>query len=85
MGFAGKGKIFDVPDKINGVHSFSMVGKNILCPHCGSETFEQKTAMLNTAWMTFFNLDWANKQAIILTCSKCTYVQWFLQQPEVLS
>ena len=84
MGFFGKTEIFDSPSKITGAHSFTIQEKNILCPFCGCSQFESGSALLNTAGMTFLNLDWANKQATILTCTKCTHIQWFLQQPTMV-
>ena len=54
----------------------------ILCPHCGQESFEQGSAQLNTAGMTFLNLDWANKSATTLACTSCGSVQWFLKRPD---
>jgi predicted nucleic-acid-binding Zn-ribbon protein len=85
MGIFGKGKIFDSTEKITGPHSFQIQGKNIVCPHCGNVRFELGSSLLNTAGMTFFNLDWANRQATILTCTTCTQIQWFLQQPETVA
>jgi DNA-directed RNA polymerase subunit RPC12/RpoP len=84
MASSGKKKIFDTVEKDTGPHSFRIKGKNIKCPHCGNKIFIMETKLLNTAGMTFFNLDWANKQAIVLTCTKCSNIQWFLHQPEVV-
>ena len=84
MGLFGKRKFFDSTEKVTGAHSFRIQGKGIVCPHCDSDRFEIGSALLNTSGMTFFNLDWANRQATILTCSTCTHIQWFLQQPEVI-
>jgi len=81
MGLFGKRKIFDSTEQVSGAHLFGMQGKSIICPQCGNDRFELGSALLNTAGMTLMNLDWANRQASILTCSKCTHIQWFLQQP----
>jgi predicted nucleic-acid-binding Zn-ribbon protein len=83
MGLFGKRRILDSTEKVTGAHSFRVEEKSIICPQCGSDRFEMGSALLNTAGMTFFNLDWANRQATILTCIKCTHIQWFLQQPEI--
>jgi predicted nucleic-acid-binding Zn-ribbon protein len=83
MGLFGKRKIFDSIEKVTGAHSFHVHGKSIVCPQCGSDRFEIGSALLNTAGMTFMNLDWANRQATILTCITCSHILWFLQQPEI--
>ncbi|RPI04134.1 MAG: DNA-binding protein [Ignavibacteriae bacterium] len=83
MGLFGKGKIFDSVQKVTGAHSYRIQGKSIVCPHCGSDRFEQGSALLNTAGMTFLNLDWANRQATILNCTVCSHVQWFLRPPDM--
>jgi predicted nucleic-acid-binding Zn-ribbon protein len=83
MGLFGKTRVFDSTEKVTGAHSFSLLGKSILCPQCGNSQFEMGSALLNTAGMTFMNLDWANRQATILTCTTCSHIQWYLRQPEV--
>jgi predicted nucleic-acid-binding Zn-ribbon protein len=64
---------------------YSSVGKKLLCPHCGRDEFEKGTAQLNTAGMTFLNLDWANRSATTLACTNCGHIQWFLREPEKLN
>jgi hypothetical protein len=49
-----------------GPGQYAADGKKILCPHCGGDTFAQGAAQLNTAGMSFLNLDWANKSATTL-------------------
>ncbi len=49
------------------------------CPACGNDTFWEKQAQMNTAVMTFFNLDWANTTATCYICSSCSHVSWFLK------
>ncbi|MCX6152024.1 MAG: hypothetical protein NTX22_15975 [Ignavibacteriales bacterium] len=84
MGIFGKGKrIFDAIGKIKGPHSFMIQGKKITCQHCGGEKFEKGSALLNTAGLTFLDLDWANRSATILICTSCTKIQWFLKEPDV--
>lgn len=61
---------------------YSVAGKIVKCPHCGEDDFESGSAQLNTAGMTFLNLDWANRSAHTLTCVNCSRVEWFLQKPE---
>jgi predicted nucleic-acid-binding Zn-ribbon protein len=86
MGFFGKGKrVFDATQKVTGLHSFRIQGKNIICHHCGNDQFEQRFILLNTPGMTFFSLDWANRTASVLACTRCSHLQWFLQPPEVVT
>jgi len=59
-------------------------GKNISCPHCGRGEFAEGSAQLNTAGMSFLNLDWANKSATTLACTRCGRIQWFIKKPERL-
>ena len=35
----------------------------VTCAHCKHDHFVEGRAQLNTAGMTFFNLDWANRSA----------------------
>jgi uncharacterized protein len=63
-------------------HTYQITGKSIICPHCGNDRFDKKSALLNTAGLTFLNLDWANRSATVLVCKKCGYIQWFMQEPE---
>lgn len=56
--------------------------KKAKCIHCGGEQFECGEALLNTAAMSFLNLDWANKSASILICKRCSYIMWFASAPQ---
>jgi predicted nucleic-acid-binding Zn-ribbon protein len=84
MGVFGKKRFFDNTKEDIVPRSFRIHGKNIICPHCNNMQFMQKPILLNTSGMTFFSLDWANKSATTLTCTKCSQIQWFLEQPEIL-
>ena len=61
---------------------YRIADKLVVCPHCGGKDFDHGTAQLNTAGMTFLNLDWANRSAHTLTCVNCSRIEWFLQKPE---
>ena len=50
----------------------------MVCPHCGGCEFEKSSVQLNTAGLTFFDLDWANRSADILICRSCDHIEWFL-------
>ena len=67
-----------------GPGQYTACGKKVSCPHCGKEEFAEGSAQLNTAGMTFFNLDWANKSSTTLACMECGRVQWFMKKPERL-
>jgi len=64
--------------------AFSIAGKRVTCPHCEAANFEEGTALLNTLGLTFLGLDWANREAHLLICTRCSSVQWFLEEPKQL-
>lgn len=49
----------------------------VICPHCQNDIFDEGSAQLNTAGASLLNLDWLNKSAKILECTKCGLIQWF--------
>jgi hypothetical protein len=59
-------------------NTVSVKGHELKCPVCGNEYFWTKRVLLNTALATFFNLDWANRNATCFVCSDCTHISWFL-------
>ena len=61
---------------------YSVAGRAVSCGHCGHDQFVEGRAQLNTAGMTFLNLDWANRSAATLTCTACGRIEWFLADPE---
>ena len=64
--------------------SFEAAGMTVKCQHCGNEYFQDGSAQLNTAGMTFVGLDWANRSATVLTCTQCSAIQWFLKKPKMI-
>ena len=52
-------------------------GHKLICPHCDGESFQHQEILLNTAAMTFFNLDWLNKSADAFFCRGCGRIEWF--------
>jgi predicted nucleic-acid-binding Zn-ribbon protein len=62
--------------------TFDVAGKAVRCPHCGGERFIEGRAQLNTAGLTFLDLDWANRSAATLACVDCGRLEWFLADPE---
>lgn len=83
MGIFGRKKsIFDATSTPHFSNMYRIQGKPIICPHCGHDQFDQAVALLNTPGMTFFDLDWANRTATILSCRHCSRIEWFLHKPE---
>ena len=64
---------------------YTVAGKTVVCTHCSHDRFVEGRAQLNTAGLTFFNLDWANRTAATLTCASCGRIEWFLADPEEVS
>lgn len=78
-----KKKFFDETKVDRSIHAYKMKGIDIKCPHCLNYRFSRRDVLLNTPGMTFFSLEWANKTATVLTCTRCSSLQWFLDEPEV--
>jgi predicted nucleic-acid-binding Zn-ribbon protein len=55
-----------------------VAGKQLQCVVCGNDHFWQREAQLNTAGMTFLELDWANPSALCCVCDSCGYIHWFM-------
>lgn len=56
---------------------YEINGSKIQCVYCGNHHFEFGEAQLNTAGLTFLNLEWANESASILACKNCSHIMWF--------
>jgi predicted nucleic-acid-binding Zn-ribbon protein len=86
MGLFGRKKpIFDSTAKPSGPRSYVIEGKAVVCSHCGNNQFEEGQSLLNTAGLTFFGLDWANRSAGILICNRCSHIEWFLRIPQTMT
>ncbi len=55
-------------------------GKQLKCRICDNTKFYTREAQLNTATLSFLDLDWANKSATCYVCSECTHIEWFLEK-----
>jgi predicted nucleic-acid-binding Zn-ribbon protein len=66
-----------------GPNEYEAGGKQVLCTHCGNSTFNHEKALLNTAGRTLAGLDWTDKEATILVCSKCGRIEWFANTPDL--
>jgi predicted nucleic-acid-binding Zn-ribbon protein len=60
----------------------AVAGKFVICTHCQRDRFVEGRAQLNTAGLSFMNLDWANRSAATLTCTGCGRIEWFLADPQ---
>ncbi|WP_270166123.1 hypothetical protein [Paenibacillus sp. SYP-B4298] len=56
-------------------------GAMIHCPCCQHDTFSKDYRQLNSKGATFFGLDWANRNAVILICRRCSHISWFMEEP----
>ncbi|MGF1585463.1 MAG: hypothetical protein ACFCUM_09100 [Bacteroidales bacterium] len=65
---------------INESAEITVKGKKLQCPVCGHEAFHTRKSLLNTRGLTFFNLDWANKDATNYICDDCGYIFWFFNK-----
>ncbi|WNC13758.1 hypothetical protein [Brevibacillus brevis] len=54
----------------------------VTCPCCKHFLFDKDYRQLNSRGATFFGLDWANKEATILICQRCSYILWFMDEPK---
>jgi rubredoxin len=50
----------------------------LTCQVCGGTHFTTRNSLLNTRSATFFNFDWANKEATNYICAQCGFIFWFL-------
>ncbi|RJQ45967.1 MAG: hypothetical protein C4538_07580 [Nitrospiraceae bacterium] len=53
-------------------------GRDMKCPICGHEEFWKRKTLMNTKGLTFWELDWLNKEADNYVCDRCGYILWFL-------
>ncbi len=57
--------------------AYEVQGYKLVCPVCGHDLFWTRRSLLNTATATFFNLDWANREANNFICERCGHIMWF--------
>lgn len=62
--------------------TYTVEGKQVVCPHCGEREFESRKVLMNTRGATFFNFDWLNRGATALTCVNCSRIEWFQTEPQ---
>jgi len=54
-----------------------ILDKEVECPICGHNKFSHRAVLLNSPGMTFFGLEFLNKEASAYTCKKCCYMMYF--------
>ncbi len=64
---------------------FALQGKTITCPHCSHDRFRPGKALLSARALTFWGLDWANREATTLRCEQCGRIEWFGLEPQRVS
>lgn len=52
-------------------------GTDLSCVVCGNASFFQREWQLNTAGMSFFDLDFLNRSATCYICAECRHIHWF--------
>ncbi len=65
------------------IAQYDVAGRPITCESCGNDQFEVRKAQLNTALASLFDLDFLNPSAWTLTCSHCTRIAWFGEEPAI--
>ena len=61
---------------------YTAAGLPVSCQHCKADVFERREAQLNTAGMTFLDLDWMNQSGTALVCINCGLITWFAKDPD---
>ena len=58
---------------------FELVGKPVVCQHCGRQEFRARRVLLNTWLMSLLRFDWLDSNATLLSCRHCGALYWFTQ------
>lgn len=53
-------------------------GNRLTCVVCGHDSFVHREVLMNTAGLTFLDLDWANRAGDGAICRACGFVHTFL-------
>jgi hypothetical protein len=59
---------------------FTVVGKQVICDHCGGAKFHAREILLNTWVLSLLRIDWLDSSATVLSCSACGRITWFSQE-----
>jgi len=63
---------------------YKVSGAELVCSHCNYSGFECSSVQLNTALMTFLDLDWLNKSATVFGCQNCGKLAWFGNNAKII-
>ncbi len=69
---------FHEHDLGDGVISVQTGDRKLTCHVCGCQRFHERNSLLNTRAATFFNFDWANREATNYICADCGFIFWFM-------
>ena len=61
----------------------TVAGHDLICPVCGHDRFKKSSLGICGCIfkrLTFFGVEWANKQADNFVCDSCGHVLWFLRE-----
>lgn len=68
-------KILSNPQEVSTV---DVLGHQLKCQVCSHDQFWRHQVLLNTRTLTFFDMDWMNRDATCVVCERCGYVHWFV-------
>jgi len=57
--------------RTNEPEAAEVCGKPFHCTACGNDRFRRCKALLNTKLATLFKLDWTDRRADCVVCSRC--------------
>jgi len=69
---------FQEIERSDGTIEVEIGDRRLTCTVCGCQQFHERNSLLNTRAASFFNVDWANKEATNYICSQCGYIFWFI-------
>jgi len=75
--FTPEGACLAVALQSNGQGRFRVGSKDIRCPMCEGEVFEQRRGVLDTRGATFFGWSWLNRGSTELICRGCHFLMTF--------
>ena len=58
---------------------YKVLGKRVVCPHCGQDVFEAREILLNAWLLSLLSLEWLDAGSTLLVGQKCGRLTWFSQ------
>jgi hypothetical protein len=65
-----------------GGDQFVAAERPVICPQCGGDRFDTREALLNSTVLTAVGLDWLDRSATAMICTRCTHITFFAKRPE---